>query len=365
MKTWQAVGFFALFFSLLADVNADSAIVFEKTENIYYRCTRTSVEEAKTCAMNYCKESSARICQLALASPKNNQGWNALVRYPGGAIPSWGEKSERDAVVTAMSKCMNSNPTVRCKNDMTFQDTGLKKTPINTPQTRDVPQKPGNPAPVDTDKRPSSVSYGTGFVVNAAGYIVTNHHVIAGSSRCEFVPDRQSRGNATFIRADEENDLAILKADRVFGKFVTISASDPLKGSTVYAVGYPLPNQLANQQNFTEGRVSATAGMKNNRAHLQHSAAIQPGNSGGPLFDQAGIVVGVNVAVLKSEAMIQKDGIVAQNVNFAIQPSSLKQFLDTSAAQYTVATRNDNMTLLAETISANAEADVVKLECWK
>jgi hypothetical protein len=104
-----------------------------------------------------------------------------------------------------------------------------------------------------------------------------------------------------------------------------------------------LPPTLASQGQgersgpFTTGNVSALAGLRNDANYLQITAPIQPGNSGGPVFDQEGNVVGVVVAKLNVIELAQATNDVAQNVNFAIKTSVLLNFLEANGVQYSTA----------------------------
>ena len=131
---------------------------------------------------------------------------------------------------------------------------------------------------------------------------------------------------ARLVARDEKNDLALLKIEGAKVK------APPMRtyirvGESVAAFGFPLSSFLATSGNFTLGNVTALAGLGDDSRYLQISAPIQPGNSGGPLLDERGNVVGVVAAklnVLKTAALV---GDFPQNVNFAIKASVLSIFL--------------------------------------
>lgn len=152
-------------------------------------------------------------------------------------------------------------------------------------------------------------SLGSGFLIDSRGYIITNHHVIAGAQR---VTVRLSDGNeygARFVGSDPATDIAVIQIQRK-KKFpmAWIGDSDALKvGAWVAAVGNP----FGLEQTITAGIVSAKervigAGPYDN--FIQTDASINPGNSGGPLFNLEGQVVGINTAVVSS----------GQGIGFAI-----------------------------------------------
>ena len=135
------------------------------------------------------------------------------------------------------------------------------------------------------------------------------------------------------------------------------------------AVGFPLPGLLASEANVTTGTVSALAGIGNDTRFLQMTVPVQPGNSGGPLLDLEGRVVGVVVGKLDALEVASVTGDIPQNVNFAIKASVVRSFLDASG----VAVAHHD--LLAEpaypiklspaAVAADAKAFTVLVECWK
>jgi S1-C subfamily serine protease len=154
------------------------------------------------------------------------------------------------------------------------------------------------------------VSTGTGFFVTAQGHALTNAHVIRGCAAvAAFIEG--ARIPAVVIRSDERNDLALLRVQATlpvpFARFRAAPGIRP--GEGVIAAGFPLQQVLRNGLNITTGSVSAMSGIGGNAALMQMTAPVQPGNSGGPLLDAAGNVVGVVVSMLTE----------TQNVNFAVQ----------------------------------------------
>lgn len=105
-------------------------------------------------------------------------------------------------------------------------------------------------------------------------------------------------------------------------------------GEGIAAFGYPLVGLLSTSGNFTVGNVSAVSGLGDDSRYLQISAPVQPGNSGGPLLDQSGNVVGVVVSKLDAIKVAAAIDDVAQNVNFAIKTNVLTKFLDSHGVNY-------------------------------
>ena len=159
---------------------------------------------------------------------------------------------------------------------------------------------------------------GTGFFV-AQNRVVTNNHVVSGCTKAIQVryPDGRSF-TATISGQDATNDLVLLDTEMP-NLSVASFRFQPLLGEAVATYGFPYSGILS--PNFTSGDIAALSGPRGDTRLLQTSTPIQPGNSGGPLLDSSGRVIGVVVSQLNAMAMMQKDRSVPQNVNFAIQPS--------------------------------------------
>jgi TonB family protein len=185
-----------------------------------------------------------------------------------------------------------------------------------------------------TVARPSELQTGSGFYVSKEGHILTNHHVIDGCGRVE-IELGGIRSKAKLIDSDANNDIALLISDAP--PKVTAAFRDGRMiraGSDVIILGYPLYGALAHEAIVTTGTISALAGMMNNAATFQLSAPTQPGNSGGPVLDAGGTVVGMMFGMLDSFKGAKISGQVPQNVNFAIHGAVIRSFLDAHGIQY-------------------------------
>ena len=176
--------------------------------------------------------------------------------------------------------------------------------------------------------QPRPTSSGTGFMVTE-DRALTNHHVIDG---CQRVTVRNAGGQvatATVIASDPTRDLALLGVPKGVVKPLVFRESPAVvRGETVVTYGYPLSGVLSSGPTLTSGDVSALAGLRDNPFHLQISAPVQPGNSGGPLLDSRGHVVGVVVSKLNALRISQMTGgDIPQNVNFAVKGSVALAFL--------------------------------------
>jgi serine protease Do len=190
-------------------------------------------------------------------------------------------------------------------------------------------------SPKDTSEAASvspAVGYGTGFLVTAEGDVLTNRHVIADCARLSV--DGQP---AVVIAEDQTFDLALLRADGLMGIAPATFAQDPARlNSDVTVAGYPLPDLLGGL-NITRGAVTSLKGIGGDGINMQISAPVQPGNSGGPVINAAGQVVGVVVAKLDAAKVADLYDDIPQNVNFAIRGEIAKLFLSQNGVDPTIA----------------------------
>ena len=131
---------------------------------------------------------------------------------------------------------------------------------------------------------------------------------------------------ARLVASDVDKDLALLRTEAKPGAVAAFNLGARL-GASVYVFGFPLGGLLATSGNFTDGAITATAGLGNDENLLQISAPVQPGNSGGPVKDQSAHVVGVVVSKLNALRVAEMTDDVPQNVNFAIKAHVAAAFL--------------------------------------
>lgn len=167
----------------------------------------------------------------------------------------------------------------------------------------------------------------TGFLVSEDGYIVTCEHVVSGASRIEVVTPGGALAAVVAV-VDAANDIAVLK---VTGKFkpLPIAPSRTVRlGATVATVGFPNPQLQGYVPKLAKGEIAGIAGPGDDPRYFQVSVPIQPGNSGGALFDEMGNVVGVVAARLSEEAALSTSGTRAENVNYAVKSTHVLGLLD-------------------------------------
>jgi S1-C subfamily serine protease len=200
--------------------------------------------------------------------------------------------------------------------------------------------------------------YGTAFFISAEGLLLTNDHVVSGCKSLTL----GTGAKAQIVSRDPKNDLALLKTTNTAEHFVRFRSGEPAKvGEPVIAFGFPLPGTLSSGGVATNGIVSSLSGIHDDPRTLQFSAAIQPGNSGGPLFDGSGHAIGVVEAKLDSLRIADATGAIPENVGFAIQWAQIKAFLESE--DVTPAREQSKTTLSSSDIASFARLVTVAVDC--
>ena len=170
---------------------------------------------------------------------------------------------------------------------------------------------------------------GSGVIISKSGYIITNHHVIedADDIEVEFILNEEvQKFNAEIVQVDKTNDLAIIKIvdvnfDGVGELPYNFKTRSSDVGTKVYAFGYPMALSIMGKEiKVTDGMISSKTGFDGNITTYQITAPIQGGNSGGPLFDEKGNLIGIN------SSGISKD--IASNVAYSIKTSYVLNLID-------------------------------------
>ncbi|MDP7487872.1 MAG: trypsin-like peptidase domain-containing protein, partial [Alphaproteobacteria bacterium] len=188
---------------------------------------------------------------------------------------------------------------------------------------RDAP-----PAVADSDEI-ISASSGSGFAVSSDGHVITNNHVIDGCEDVKIHYKGQSIP-ARLITFDPNNDLALLQGSFSPKTHLPISRTNPELLQEIYVAGYPFGRDISTSVKVTKGIVSSLTGIGNNFSNIQIDAALQPGNSGGPIISTMGNVVGVAVAKLDLEKVLENFGVIPENTNFGIKSSVVRTLLESS-----------------------------------
>ena len=223
---------------------------------------------------------------------------------------------------------------------------GLKPAPKSVPDSKSD----------DTYK----VASGSGFYVSEQGHIITNHHVIDG---CQDIKVH-SKGNVLKtkkIADDMRNDLALLKISETPKHAFALSTESPFPLQEIVVAGYPFGDKVSSTIKFTQGVVSSIAGLGNDYSQIQIDAAIQPGNSGGPILDEYGNVVAVAVAKLSLKKILKDYGVVPENTNFGVKASAVRNLMEGNGVSF----KSTSTEIISKRqLSSLATDGTVFLSCW-
>ena len=183
------------------------------------------------------------------------------------------------------------------------------------------------------------IGSGTGFFVSSEGHVVSNDHVV-GICRKVATKIEGEINYFNVLNTDEVNDLGLIKGDYKSKNFLNIKSGGAEFGEDIVAFGYPLSDALSTSVKLTRGIVSSLSGPGNNYSEIQIDAAIQPGNSGGPVLNMEGQVVGVASSGLNKLYMLESSEYIPENVNFAVAETTLSNFLKANGVNVNNASLN-------------------------
>jgi S1-C subfamily serine protease len=187
-------------------------------------------------------------------------------------------------------------------------------------------KKPKKKTPDPDDNKIVAASSGTGFYVSNTGHIISNHHVVEGCNTVKLT-FKGKEVSADVLAVDKMNDLAILKADLTPSKVYSVATEDASLLEDIIIAGYPLGKKVSAAIKTSKGSITALAGYGDNYSEFQTDAALNQGNSGGPIMDQKGNVVGVAVANYGKNAGVE-------SFNFGIKSSTLKTFANANGLKF-------------------------------
>jgi len=222
------------------------------------------------------------------------------------------------------------------------------------PKQKTVPSKTETPPTI-----PGKIlGTGTGWFV-APGIIVTNYHVIEGGNNFSIVLNSGKEVSVRPITIDRINDLSVLgTAERInVPRYLPLSSTTEKQGANVFTLGFPHADVLGQKSKLTDGLVSSITGLEDDHRFYQISVPLQAGNSGGPLINMRGGVVGIVTAKLSAVTIYNATGDLPENVNYAVKTAYLKILLDSEGIQYQEDTEKEVIPI--EVLSESYSSSVV------
>tara|TARA_A100001015_G_scaffold300376_1_gene385701 strand:- start:43 stop:1239 length:1197 start_codon:yes stop_codon:yes gene_type:complete len=247
---------------------------------------------------------------------------------------SWFELIEPDA---AKKKLENEIAAINKKKEelkRIYEENKKKEAKERKIKEAEEAKKPKIKVSSDVDPALITIGSGSSFYINNKGYALTNNHVIDICAQSVAIVD----GKETLFRViatDKTNDVAVLKTDYKSRNFIKINEEGAKLGENVIAVGYPLAGRLSDSVKITRGIVSSLSGVDNNIGQIQIDAALQPGNSGGPVLNESGELVGIASAGLNKLLMAKEAKYIPENVNFAVASPIIVNILKSKKVKYT------------------------------
>lgn len=199
-----------------------------------------------------------------------------------------------------------------------IKDKNIKITELLSPKNK-------KPKPSPDDNKVVAAGSGSGFFVSKDGHIITNHHVVDGCKTTK-VNFRGSEIEAKVLSIDKVNDIAILKTNINPNNIFPVSNEDVSLLEDVVVAGYPKGKKISSAIKTHKGVVTALAGAGDNYSNFQTDATINAGNSGGPIVNQKGNIVGIAVATWAEEGV--------QGIHFGIKSSTLKTFASSNSLKF-------------------------------
>tara|TARA_Y100000294_G_scaffold144875_1_gene139969 strand:+ start:424 stop:2028 length:1605 start_codon:yes stop_codon:yes gene_type:complete len=224
---------------------------------------------------------------------------------------------------------------------------------------------------VEKENEPMPAWNGTAFFVSSEGHLITNNHVIEQTSikkfdaRCDEIKlflDNDPNGlTANIISQDRLNDLALLKVSKKTDNYAKFRNKGAKLGEEIIVMGYPFGKSISSKIKLNRGNVSSLSGLGDEFTRMQIDAALQPGNSGGPIYDDSGNVIGVAVAKANIFFFLEAFGTLPENMNFGIKSSVVKTFLESNGVKITLS--NSAQKLSTESVADRGILQTAYLEC--
>lgn len=194
-----------------------------------------------------------------------------------------------------------------------------------------IPRSSASDGSAEAPSEEHPAASATGFFITPEGYLVTNDHVTKAGTKFKIVTAHGTK-LAQLVKTDSANDLALLKVEGAHNCLPVAPSRGVKLGQSVATIGFPNIGLQGFSPKLARGDIASLAGAQDDARHFQISVPVQPGNSGGPLVDLHGNVVGVIVGKLNQTTALRTSGTLAENVNYAIKSTYLLSLLESLPA---------------------------------
>ncbi len=289
----------------------------------YFHTTDAAIRDARTKCQVDDRTARADHCYLYQTSSNTNQGaaYETINHWENQNKAKW-IASQKKPSSSVAKKPEGELPGTKTPEKITYPPKTKKESPKQI-----IKKSP------EIDPSLITIGSGSGFYINNQGYALTNNHVIDICKQSVAIID----GRETLFRViatDKTNDVAVLKTDFRSRNYIRINEDGAELGESIIAVGYPLAGRLSDSVKITRGIVSSLSGLNNNIGQIQIDAALQPGNSGGPVLNESGELVGIASAGLNKLLMAKEAKYIPENVNFAVASPIVTNILKSKKVKY-------------------------------
>lgn len=244
---------------------------------------------------------------------------------------------------------LSSNNLIEC-----YLPTGIYGLPVKTTFLRTYPA-------YDSLNVTTMKSSGTGFFISKT-LVATNYNMVSDAKDIEITYQNDTKLPATIVAKDPANDLALLRVNGL-ENIVTPAAIGPSRdvkeGNQVFTVGFPLSSELGTRAKINEGIVNSLTGLQDDFRMLQISIPALPGNSGSPVFNVRGQVIGIVTSTLASSHFLNKKNIVPQNLGYAMKSNYLNNLITMLPEEVTLSESASPQNLDASQVADIAKQSIV------
>jgi S1-C subfamily serine protease len=220
-----------------------------------------------------------------------------------------------------LSSCL-SNVVEKTASDNSILNAVKRGYGIELPEERaeseETKQPPESSIPRARSQR--EIRTGTAFAVSDAGHLISSYHVMKDANEIRVKFEGQDYIPATLQRYSLSNDIALLKIDQPTSNYLSFADFRTVRqGQKVFTLGYPVTQVLGTEPKYSEGTISSLSGIMGEYSLIQISVPVQPGNSGGPLVNTSGDVIGMITSTAAVQTFFAATGTLPQNVNWAVK----------------------------------------------